>query len=56
MEPFSAVEEFTALMKKAGNRCELIGYEDADHSFFNEGKYFALTMAEAGCFSSGWAG
>ena len=36
--PFATVEAFTAVMKKAGNRCDLIGYEGADHGFFNSGK------------------
>lgn len=33
--PFVSVEAFTAEMKKAGNSCELVGYEDAKHGFFN---------------------
>jgi acetyl esterase/lipase/lysophospholipase L1-like esterase len=33
--PFSTVEEFTARMKAAGNRCDLIGYPGAPHGFFN---------------------
>ncbi len=36
--PFTTVEAFTAEMKKAGNRCDLIGYEGAGHGFFNSGK------------------
>ena len=35
---FSIVEEFTHRMKKAGNRCELIGYEGQSHGFFNYGR------------------
>lgn len=31
-------EAFTAAMKKAGNRCELHGYEGQPHGFFNYGR------------------
>lgn len=47
--PYKTVEHFTAAMKKAGNRCELIGYENQPHGFFNYGrsgnKYFDTTLA-----------
>ncbi len=33
--PFATAEAFTAEMKKAGSRCELVGYEGATHGFFN---------------------
>ena len=33
--PFSTVQEFTARMQAAGNRCELHGYPGAPHGFFN---------------------
>jgi acetyl esterase len=36
--PYWTVEAFTAAMKQAGNRCELIGYEGQGHGFFNFGK------------------
>lgn len=54
--PFATVEAFTAVMKKAGNRCELLGYEGEGHSFFNKGKYCDLTIAETDRFlvSLGW--
>lgn len=51
--PYATVEEFTAVMKKAGNRCELVGYEDAGHSFFHQDKYLKLTMAETDKFLTG---
>jgi acetyl esterase len=51
--PFATVEAFTAVMKKAGNRCELLGYEGAGHSFFNQDKYYALTLAETDKFLTG---
>ena len=46
--PFRTAEQFTAAMQKAGNRCELVGYEDQPHGFFNygrsENKYFEATL------------
>jgi acetyl esterase/lipase len=36
---YASAEAFTAAMKKAGNRCELIGYEGQPHGFFNTAKY-----------------
>ncbi len=51
--PFATVEAFTAVMKKAGNRCELVGYEGEGHSFFNKGKYYDLTLAETDKFLTG---
>ena len=37
--PYATVEKFTEVMKAAGNRCELIGYEGQPHGFFNKSKY-----------------
>jgi len=46
--PYDTVEHFTAAMHKAGNRCELAGYDGASHGFFNFGrannKAFAATL------------
>jgi acetyl esterase len=36
--PFWTAEAFTAAMRKAGNRCELVGYEGQGHGFFNVGR------------------
>ena len=47
--PYSTVEKFTEVMKAAGNRCDLIGYEGEKHSFFNKSKY-AETLAAADDF------
>jgi len=47
--PFATVEAFAAEMKKAGNRCELVGYEGQPHGFFNSAR-FAETLAEADKF------
>lgn len=48
--PFATVEAFTEVMKKAGNRCGLIGYEGEGQSFFNKDKYDELTIAETDKF------
>ena len=41
-------------MKKAGNRCELVGYEGQGHGFFNygrgDGRYYRETLAAADKF------
>ncbi len=47
--PFITAEAFTAAMKKAGNRCELVGYAGQPHGFFNKAKYDE-TGAEADRF------
>ncbi len=47
--PFASAEAFAAEMKKAGNRCELVGYEGQPHGFFNAAR-FAETLAEADKF------
>jgi acetyl esterase/lipase len=48
--PYATAEAFTAEMKKAGSRCELVGYEGATHGFFNnptaDGKDTILRMTE----------
>lgn len=36
--PYWSAEAFAEAMKKAGNRCELIGYEGEKHGFFNLGR------------------
>jgi acetyl esterase/lipase len=58
--PFSSAELFTARMKAAGNRCELVGAEGQKHGYFNFGragnKYALETLAAADKFlaSLGW--
>lgn len=47
--PYVTAEAFCAEMKKAGNRCELVGYEGQPHGFFNKDKYDE-TLAEADRF------
>jgi len=36
--PFSTIEEFGKVMKAAGNRCEVVGFDGQKHGFFNPGK------------------
>jgi acetyl esterase/lipase len=36
--PYWTTEAFADAMKKAGNRCELVGYEGEKHGFFNVGR------------------
>jgi acetyl esterase/lipase len=43
--PYASAEAFTAAMKKAGNRCELVGYDGQPHGWFNTVGYDA-TLAE----------
>jgi acetyl esterase/lipase len=47
--PYTTVEKFAEVMKTAGNRCELIGYEGQPHGFFNKAKY-AETLAATDAF------
>jgi acetyl esterase/lipase len=36
--PYATAELFAEAMKSAGNRCELVGYDDQPHGFFNYGR------------------
>jgi acetyl esterase/lipase len=49
--PYAQMEKFTETMTKAGNRCELIGYEGQIHAFFNYRRgtnpYFKATVKSA---------
>lgn len=36
--PYATAEAFARVMKAAGNRCELVGYEGQTHGFFNYGR------------------
>jgi acetyl esterase/lipase len=47
--PYTTVEKFAEVMKTAGSRCELIGYEGQPHGFFNKAKY-AETLAATDAF------
>lgn len=58
--PFATVEVFAAAMRKAGNRCEVAGFEGQQHGFFNFGNgdnaMFRETLKQADKFlaSLGW--
>ena len=54
--PYPTVEKFTEKMKAAGIRCDLFGYEDAGHGFYNYGHGQKQTLAEVDQFlvSLGW--
>ncbi len=58
--PFATVEVFAAAMTKAGNRCEVAGFERQQHGFFNFGRgdnsMFLATLTETDKFLStlGW--
>ena len=45
---YKTAEQFTAAKTRAGNRCELVGFEGQPHGFFNygrsENKYFVATV------------
>jgi acetyl esterase len=44
---FASVAEFAKRMKAAGNRCELMPYEDQVHGFFNAGRGTGASRAAA---------
>lgn len=52
--PYATVVAFAEAMKKAGNTCELFGYDDQGHGFFNQGrggsKMYVATLIEADKF------
>ena len=58
--PYATVEAFERLMKAAGSRCELVGYEGRTHGFFNHGRGdnadYRDTLARTDAFlvSLGW--
>jgi acetyl esterase/lipase len=58
--PYATAEAFEEAMKKAGNRCDLAGFEGQPHGFFNFGrdgnKFFVETVRQMDRFlaSLGW--
>lgn len=58
--PFTTIEAFAEAMRKAGNKCEAVGFEGQGHGFFNYSPkgntYFDQTMRLADEFlaSLGW--
>jgi len=55
--PYATVELFAKAMHHAGNTCELFGYDDQGHGFFNNrrggGEMYATTLREADKFLAG---
>lgn len=54
--PYASVVAFDTVMKQAGKSCQLVGYDGAGHGFFNSGKGYTMTLAEADRFlvDLGW--
>ena len=54
--PFVTAEAFTVKMKASGNRCELVGFDGANHGFYHREPFFTQTMNAADKFlaSLGW--
>jgi dipeptidyl aminopeptidase/acylaminoacyl peptidase len=52
--PFATVVAFAKAMKDAGNTCDLFGYDEQGHGFFNYGRarneMFVATLKEADKF------
>jgi acetyl esterase/lipase len=52
--PYAHVERYCAKAQELGNRCELFGYEGAEHGFFSprveEGRWYRETLVEADRF------
>lgn len=51
--PYASVEAFEKQMQKAKRPCKLVGYEGEGHGFFNRGKAYSATLAEADRFLVG---
>ena len=54
--PYATAEAFTAEMKKSENRCELVGFDNQPHGFFNREPFCTQTQKAADTFlvSLGW--
>ena len=54
--PCATAVAFDSEMKRAGRPCKLVGYEGAEHGFFNRGEDYTKTLAEADAFlvALGW--
>jgi acetyl esterase/lipase len=48
--PFKTVEAFATAMKRAGNRCELVGFDGQKHGFFNHEPFLTQTLEAADKF------
>jgi dipeptidyl aminopeptidase/acylaminoacyl peptidase len=56
--PYESAVAFEQEMKRANRPVKLVGYEGAEHGFFNSGGFFDKTMREADQFllELGWLG
>lgn len=54
--PYASVVAFESVMKQAERPCQLVGYDGAGHGFFNRGRDYDRTLAEADRFlvELGW--
>jgi len=54
--PYASVLAFESVMKQAGRPCKLVGYDGADHGFFNRGEGYSKALADADGFliDLGW--
>lgn len=52
--PYKTAELYAEAAQKAGGRCELIGYDDQEHGFFNsnraDGRFFQQTLEQLDAF------
>lgn len=48
--PIASSEEYKKRMDAVGSRCDLFLYEGQEHSFFNKGDYFSITLLESETF------
>lgn len=51
--PYATALAFESEMKRAGRSCKLVGYDGAEHGFFNRGEDYTRTLAEADAFLVG---
>ncbi|MCU0792743.1 MAG: alpha/beta hydrolase [Opitutaceae bacterium] len=51
--PYASAVAFAQVMKEAGRPCKLVGYDGANHGFFNGGEGYRQTLAEADAFLVG---
>ncbi|GMU22048.1 MAG: lipase [Phycisphaerae bacterium] len=44
--PYAQMEAFCEAMRKAGNRCKLVGFPGQGHGFFNRGEFVTSTLRQ----------
>ena len=54
--PYDSVVAFESAMRKAERPCKLVGYDGAEHGFFNRGEGYSKALADADSFlvELGW--